>query len=305
MQPIDVHIHTNTNCNLRCVHCYEDADFGCGRTVIDSSFEVKLIQFLCEHFCADIHLEGGEIFLEEELIQALLKLDMQMRKSITITSNGFFRMENADTLEVLRSILCLRISVEGHTDALHKKVRNCSLKTVLENARYYKDMGVNVVLRITLNTFNMNVMFSEVIPTLTNQGFADFQIYEMQSVGRGKASNICITGALDSFFHDWFLHPIKTNIKVSLAERRISEVKQYQAEFEEMGIIVEHTGSDSGIAVGADKTVRICAWDMTSAPLAVLNENNLDELCGIIKSQDMPHTCEFCSKVVLKVCTQC
>lgn len=301
MLPIDVHIHTNTNCNLKCIHCYENTAFECGKTFIDSNFEVKLIQFLCEHFHADIHLEGGEIFLEEHLIQALLRLDIPTRKNITITSNGVLRTESADTLEVLKSISCLRISVEGHTDALHGRVRNCSLQTVLDNARYYKNMGINVVLRITLNNLNMHIMFSEVIPTLMKQGFVDFQIYEMQSVGRGKTSDICITGSLDSFFKDWFLHPLKVNVKVSLPEHRVSEVKQYQAEFAKMGILTEYTGNNAGIAVGADRTVRICAWDMLSAPLAVLNENNLDELNNIIESQVVPHKCEFCTKVILKV----
>lgn len=301
MQRIDVHIHTNTNCNLNCLHCYEAVDSECGKTLLDSSFEVMLIWFLCDHFQTGIHLEGGEIFLEEHLIQALSRLDMPMRKNITITSNGVLRTEKADTLEVLRSISCLRISVEGHTEALHRKIRNCSLQTVLSNARYYRDMGIHVVLRITLNKMNMSIMFSEVLPALMEQGFADFQIYEIQPVGRGMTSDICIADELDTFFEDWFCHPLKANIKVSLAERRVGEVRQHQAKLEQMGIAIEHVGDEAGIAIGADRTVRICAWDMTSAPLAVLNEHNLNELYSIIQSQDMPHKCEFCSKVILKV----
>ncbi len=301
MQQIDVHIHTNTNCNLNCFHCYEDVGSECGKTLIDNSFEVMLIQFLCEHFQADIHLEGGEIFLEEHLIQALSRLDIPMRKNITITSNGVLRTENADTLEVLRSLACLRISVEGHTEALHRKIRNCSLQVVLDNARYYSNMGINVVLRITLNELNMRIMFSEVLPTLMEQGFANFQIYEMQPVGRGAMSDIFIAGALDEFFEDWFCHPLKADIKVSLAERRVKEARKHQVRLEQMGIAIEHVGDEAGIAISADRTVRICAWDMTSAPLTVLNEHNLNELYNIIESQDMPHKCEFCTKVVLTV----
>lgn len=305
MQPIDVHIHTNTNCNLKCIHCYESAAAESEKMVISSSFEVKLIQFLCNHFHADIHLEGGEIFLEEHLIQALLMLDIQTRKNITVTSNGCFRTKNADTLEALRSISCLRISVEGHTEALHKKVRNCSLQTVLDHARYYKDMGIKVVLRITLNALNMQFMFSEVIPTLMKEGFNDFQIYEMQPVGRGRASDLCITEPLDSFYHDWLLHPLKANIKVSLSERRINEIKQYQESFANIGVKTDFIGNNASIAIGADYAVRICPWDMKSDPIVVLNENNIPKLCDIIKLQEVPHKCEFCTKAVLKVCTQC
>lgn len=301
MKPIDVHIHTNTNCNLNCVHCYADAASGRGKVLIDSGFEVGLIRFLCRHYQPDIHLEGGEIFLEEQLIWALSELDMPMRKNITITSNGVLRTENTDTLEVLRTISCLRISVEGHTDALHRSVRNCSLQMVLDNARYYKNMGINVVLRITLNRLNMNIMFSEVIPSLMEQGFMEFQVYEMQSAGRGKSSDICITGSLDSFFQDWFMHPQKAKIQVSLAERRLGEVRQYQTEFAHRGIQMISAGNNAGIAVGADRSVRICAWDMTSPPLVVLDENNFETIYDIIETQKTPHTCGFCTKVILKV----
>lgn len=79
MQPLDVHIHTNTGCNLQCRHCYVGTQRQINAVIADD-FEIELISFLCRSFDADIHLEGGEIFLEEHLIQALNRLNDRHKK---------------------------------------------------------------------------------------------------------------------------------------------------------------------------------------------------------------------------------
>jgi len=304
MQPIDAHIRTNTHCNLKCIHCYENAD-EVQRLCLSDNFEVSLIQFLCNSYDSDIHLEGGEIFLEEHLIQALLRINQSMRKCITITSNGLIHSSNYDTIEVLRSLACLRISVEGHIEKMHSDVRGCCLQTVLDNALYYKNLGIYVVLRITLNALNVNIMFSEIIPTLIDKGFNDFQIYEMQPMGRGKTSGICIETPLENFFRNWLQYPSMANVKVSLPFRRVNEVHNYLASLRTIGIEANKAGAVANVSIGVDGAVRICPWDMTSEPMVVVTDNNLSDLHKVINAQRVPHKCEYCTYIVLKGSTQC
>lgn len=304
MQPLDVHIHTNTGCNLQCRHCYVNAQPQMN-TVIADDFEVELISFLCRSFDADIHLEGGEIFLEEHLIQALNRLDDRHKKCITITSNGTVKTSSPDTLASLRSISLLRISVEGHTDELHRKVRNCSLRTVLNNAVYYKSQGVNTAIRITLNAFNMDSMFSRVIPSFLAEGFDNFQIYEMQPVGRGLASELCITETLDSFFEDWLAHPSPANITVSLPKRRLLEVKKRANALRSIGVMHKYVGNAASVSINALGGVTICPWDTLTEPTLRLDGSNINELLKMVEMQSVPHECEFCSRVVLKGGAQC
>jgi len=304
MQPVDVHIHTNTQCNLKCIHCYESA----GETpklCLTDDFEVNLIQFLCKNYDAVIHLEGGEIFLEEHLIQVLLRINESMRKRITITSNGLICSSNDDTLEVLRSLTCLRFSLEGHTEKIHSTVRGCCLQTVLDNALYYKNLGIHIVLRITLNALNANIIFSETIPALAEKGFNDFQIYEIQPVGRGKTSGICIEKPLDNFFRNWLQYPSASNVRVSLPFRRINEVNNYLSGLSTIGVEVNEVGAAAGVSIGTDGTVRICPWDMSSEPIIVVTDNNINELNRIINSQQTPHECGYCTRIVLERGAQC
>lgn len=304
MQSIDVHIHTNTNCNLKCRHCYVDAN-SCKTETINGEFLIKLITYLCDNFDTDIHLEGGEIFLEEHLICSLLKLSDPAKKTITITSNGLIRTEYEDTLEALRSVSCLRISVEGHTEYMHRKIRNCSLRTVLDNAAYYKKHGINVVLRMTLNAFNVGSIFSGVIPSLKKEGFDNFQLYEMQPVGRGNGSDLCIEGTLEFLYNDWVSHPTHVNTSISLPGRRIEEVKRYSSDLKRIGVRIERVGNAASISISPSREIKICPWDMTSAQGMIIDENNFETVVDIIKGQTVPHRCDFCSKIVLREGAQC
>jgi len=299
MQPIDVHVHTNTQCNLKCVHCYEEFDETKGKMSITDAFEVSLVKYLCKNYDADIHLEGGELFLEERLIAALSILPVETLRKITVTSNGTIRLHTEAALQALRSIGCLRISVEGHTEDLHRSIRGYSLMPILDNAIFYKNQGIPMVMRITLNSLNAKGLFSETIPALESIGFNKFQIYEIQPVGRAKNSNYCLAGSLDDFFNDWLKNPAKSNVKVSLPNKRAGEVQRLASKLEQAGITAKNAGNAASISVGVDGSIRLCAWDMISKPLAFINEANLYELDNIIYSQNVPHICGYCSRVVL------
>lgn len=122
MQNIDVHLHTNYTCNLKCLHCYNRSGEGLPR-FLPANVELNLIRFLCQNFVADIHLEGGEIFLYKESIATLAHCNSEELKCITITTNGSILIEDEVILKVLRNIALLRVSVEGHTNSLNKAVR--------------------------------------------------------------------------------------------------------------------------------------------------------------------------------------
>jgi MoaA/NifB/PqqE/SkfB family radical SAM enzyme len=267
---------------------------------MDSKFETSLIKYLCTNFEADIHLEGGEVFLEETLLLALGILTETVRNHLTITTNGTVRIDDESVLKVLKSVGCMRVSVEGHTDELQKSVRGCELSPVLENALYYKAKGISVALRITANRLNYKHMFNKVIPSLQERGFDNFQIYEMQPVGRGESSGLCITEPLAVFYEEWLSHPVNANIKVSLPNKRKPEIVKYIPRFEAIGVSVYEVGDIASISIGVDGTVRICPWDIISEPLVKIAETNLATLTKIILMQAKPHVCEYCSRIVLK-----
>jgi hypothetical protein len=267
---------------------------------LNKTLLAKLIDYLCNNYTADIHLEGGELFLEESLVRFLSEINASAREHITVTTNGTIRLTEEKTLEALRSIACLRISVEGHTEEMQQYVRGCKLETVLNNAHYYKECGIHVILRITLNTMNYNSMFSKTIPELIRKGFEEFQIYEMQPVGRAKEAGLCIESSLETFFDDWLSHLSPAHITVLLPRRRALDICDKKDALQSKGITVHETIKNPSVSINADASMRICAWDMESQPAPIIIGDDLSVLEALIGSQNEPHQCGYCSYFVLE-----
>ena len=169
-KPIEVHLHTNYSCNLFCRHCYNNSG-SCNKSTLSPEFVLDLLEKLCGGYEAEIHLEGGEIFLLPELLAAMNDLPDEVLRCITITTNGTIRLTDPDILKMLSRIQALRVSVEGHTNEQQREIRNIDLTPVLENARFYKENKIPVWLRITLYKNNWEGFVTETLPALNAEGF--------------------------------------------------------------------------------------------------------------------------------------
>lgn len=139
---IEVHLHTNDNCNLKCIHCYNKSGEGSAYNIPEIESLLKLIQYFCTAYEAEIHLEGGEIFLRPDLLHRMNSLPQETLQCVTITTNGTIRIDEPEIIDMLRKINALRISVEGHTDGQQRIVRGIDLEKVVEYALFYKEKGI-------------------------------------------------------------------------------------------------------------------------------------------------------------------
>lgn len=184
MNKVELHLHTNNNCNLRCAHCYNNSGEILSKNP-DHDNIINTIQDICTNYDAEIHLEGGEIFLIPQLLKKMYCIPEKILKSITITTNGTIFTDDTSIINMLKKIKVLRVSVEGYNSLLHEEIRGGSFNAVIENARRYQELGIPVCIRITLNRMNYDGFVNNTIMGLYNMGFENFQVYEFQSVGRG------------------------------------------------------------------------------------------------------------------------
>ena len=63
MQPqLEVHLHTNYSCNLRCGHCYNNSG-GRNQEALPQQLVMGIITAFCAAYDVEFHLEGGEIWI--------------------------------------------------------------------------------------------------------------------------------------------------------------------------------------------------------------------------------------------------
>jgi len=296
MERFDIHIHTNNDCNLACKHCYNNSG---ARTVVRIDLEslYRYLMLFSKNYICDIHLEGGELFLYPEVFEVLDQLDESVLKSITITTNGTVFMKDSRVLNVLRKIGALRISIEGHTQSIHEKVRNSSLEEILSNAGIYQNQGANVVIRVTLNKYNEQTLFREGIRFLADKGFKKIQVYEFQAVGRGQAHDLKIKSCFQEIFNRFVAIKEPVWIQMMLAERWIPEVSKFN--WENKGVTVKYSSERNGLAIKANGNVTICPWDEESI-IANFSKMTDSEILSFLSANCFVHNCLFCSKVTLQ-----
>ncbi len=296
MKKIEVHLHTNTNCNLLCLHCYNRS----GEIVYHSpSVEeiINTIRYIFNTYDAEMHLEGGEIFLRPDLLREMDSLPDSILQKITVTTNGTIFLNDETILHMTRRLAALRISIESAVPCQHEQIRGFSLEKTLENAAQYQHCGIPVWLRITLNQINYNGFLNQHILKLSEQGFRRFQVYEFQSIGRGmdNQSLLSIEHELDELIDELCMTSLNGIVlKMMFTQRRYAEILQKKTRLEGNHYCVELLPPVEGISIHANGDVYRCAWENTEKLCNWYHDENAKK---IISSSSLIHKCSYCSAI--------
>ena len=303
---IEVHLHTNDNCNLKCIHCYNKSGEGSAYNIPEIGSLLELIQYFCTAYEAEIHLEGGEIFLRPELLHRMSSLPQETLQCITITTNGTIRIDEPKIIDMLCKINALRISVEGHTDEQQRIVRGIDLEKVVECALFYKEKGIPVWLRLTMTCQNCEHLLDETLPYYMDKGFRNFQVYEFQAVGRGEMNRSLLTVKDDMFVS--FLDKLTAwkglfmekdfHLRFMFPSTRCETVRSYKEQLELNRLKVSDIPAEDGVSIHADGSVYLCAWD-NEVSHCVLNayKEDLKHMVTKLEKMSLKHSCNHCSAV--------
>lgn len=303
---IEVHLHTNDNCNLKCIHCYNGSGEKTIYNIPERNSILELIRYFCTEYEAEIHLEGGETFLRIDLLRQMNCLPTEILQCITITTNGTIYTEDSEIMEMLRRLHALRISVEGHTDEQQCIVRGIELDEVVRHALLYKERGIPVWLRLTMTNLNIEHLLDETLPYYICKGFRHFQVYEFQLVGRGERNGSLLKVGDSSFLS--FLEKLTVwkneyrenglQLKIMLPVSRRAAVLSHKSRLEINRLKVSEIPTENGLSIHADGSVFLCPWDNEESH-CILNvyENGIEYMKDILKKGELKHICQHCSAV--------
>ena len=296
MIQLDLHLHTNTDCNLFCIHCYNNSGEMNDRPKIERL--ISTIRLICASYHASIHLEGGEIFLRPDLLFKMDDLPLEILKSITVTTNGTIFYDDPKIIHMLQSLASLRVSIEGHTAALHERIRGGSFEKILNNAKKYQNLDVPVCLRITLNRLNYRGFIENTICSLAAKKFTRFQIYEFQSVGRGKnyASELSLNFPLNDLFQEMCEVRIPdVHLSMMFPYGRRQEILEAKSALEKSGYQVITFLPEASVSIHADGSVYKCAWDNDPRNALCNWYHNEKNALQTLQNSNLIHSCEHCS----------
>ena len=296
MKKIEAHLHTNTNCNLLCLHCYNRSSEGvCYSPPVKEIIDT--ICFIFNMYDAEMHLEGGEIFLRPDLLREMDSLPDSILHKITVTTNGTIFFNDEKILHMLRRLAALRISIESANPSQHEQIRGFSLEKTLQNAAQYQSCGISVWLRVTLNQMNYKGFLNQHILKLNEYGFRQFQVYEFQNVGRGLDNQdlLSIEHNLNDLIDELCMTSLNgVLLKMMFSQQRKIEILQQKKRLEDNSYRVELIPPEEGISIHANGDVYRCAWTSTEKLCNWYNDENARR---ILSTSNLIHYCSHCSAI--------
>lgn len=291
---LNVHLYVLPVCNLKCIHCYyeaKDMNFKYNEALSIENINF-IITSLIDKYDTYFDIEGGELFLRKDINNMFNSLDKKYLSRLTITTNGTVDIDYNQSY--LKNLDEVRVSFEGHTDKLQKEIRGINLKKPLNTALALLNVGVPVVIRLTLHKNNFKDV-NEIISFFNEKGFNRFSFYEFQSSGRGGKLNdkyLLTDENIATVLNNLDCINKKIIFKFSFPQSRVSIIKKYTQ------YVVSYISNISSLTVDYDGNIGCCPW--------LIGKNNFDifekytfnaVIQNLINNNQLIHNCSHCSYI--------
>ncbi len=182
-RPLVVWNMTN-RCNLRCKHCYIEAEDRSYQNELSTEEARKFIYDLGQMKAPVLLFSGGEPLIRKDLFElGALAVEQGLRP--VISSNGTLIDDEAARKIRDAGFQYVGISIDGGRKT-HDEFRNLdgAFDMALRGVRACKDNGVKTGIRFTVNKYNQDDL-PEVLDILEKENIPRFCMYHLVYAGRG------------------------------------------------------------------------------------------------------------------------
>lgn len=183
-RPLVVWNMTN-RCNLRCKHCYIDAEDKHYKDELTTEEAKDFIYDLAKMRVPVLLFSGGEPLIRKDLF-LLGELAAEQGLRPVISSNGTLIDDGVAKKIKKAGFQYVGISIDGMEET-HDNFRDQrgSFKSALKGIRACLDNGVKTGIRFTVNKYNMSDLPS-ILELVEKEGIPRFCMYHLVYAGRGK-----------------------------------------------------------------------------------------------------------------------
>jgi len=183
-RPLVVWNVTN-RCNLRCQHCYIDAEDRRYREELSTDEAKEFITDLAEMEVPVLLLSGGEPLIRSDIFE-LSKFAHDRGLRVVLSTNG--TLINSDIARAIKEsgMQYAGVSLDGMRE-IHDRFRCLpgAFDAALEGIRHCMKLGIKTGVRFTINKFNKNDL-PEILKMVEEEGIPRFCMYHLVYSGRGK-----------------------------------------------------------------------------------------------------------------------
>ncbi|MBQ7126740.1 radical SAM protein [bacterium] len=282
----------NSDCNLRCKHCYF---YGSDEysTKNDLSYEriCDIIDQLSDLGIMEIRLTGGEVFLHKDIFK-IIKYIKDKNIAIIITTNGtLITNEIAQELSAILSsnVDIIRISLDGANEETHDTTRGIGVfSKAIESIKILKQHGLRVFVSSVITTKNINEL-ADIYSLLNNLEVE--QVTYIKIVAIDESQKELIPTFEDIIYNSAKLYKsIRDTDTITIDNRLLNAYDFLQDDLSKELIHkyikpmsvndFHHCNIDKSFYIDADGTVYLCplAADYKLEPLGGLKDMSLKKI---------------------------
>jgi radical SAM protein with 4Fe4S-binding SPASM domain len=183
-RPLVVWNATN-RCNLRCQHCYIDAEDRKFKDELTTEEAQRFIEDLAEMGVPVLLFSGGEPLLRKDLFElGRQAADLGLRP--VLSTNGTLITDDIALQIKEAGFQYVGVSIDGAPDT-HDRFRNRqgAFNEAMEGLRACMRLGMKTGIRFTVNSLNQQDL-PEVIDIIAAEGIPRFCMYHLVYAGRGE-----------------------------------------------------------------------------------------------------------------------
>ena len=170
--PLFVTWSITSNCNLRCKHCFR-TEYECSEFAKDTID--KFIDLFIEKKVNRVILTGGEPLKSKYLFHIVKRLCGKIK--IGIATNGTLLNENKITKLFEYKVKDYQVSLDGATEYYNDFIRGKGIyNKVINNIKLLIKHNCNVTVAVTVNSFNYDDVYNNIIATIKELGVKKLRI---------------------------------------------------------------------------------------------------------------------------------
>ncbi len=177
--------NTTNRCNLKCKHCYIEAEDKAYSSELTTSEAVTFIHDLAEMRVPVLLFSGGEPIIRQDIYE-LGKLAGELGLRPVISSNGTLITDEIAKKIVAADFKYVGVSIDG-APATHDDFRNHkgAFQAAIEGIKACQNQGLKTGVRFTVNKLNQKDL-PEVFEILEREKIPRFCMYHLVYAGRGE-----------------------------------------------------------------------------------------------------------------------
>lgn len=214
--PLKVLLELTYSCNLRCIHCFADADFCCENRMVQNelSYEdwCKIIDNIIKNDVFEILLSGGEATMRDDLIKICDYISSKGRSYSLLTNATLIDKKMAKDL---KRTGCAKVesNLDGYDQETYERFRGVkgSFEKTISGIKACLDEGIQVrcnVMETKMTIFDLK----KIVDTAYEIGVRELCVIPLEMGGRAKnIKKLCFgkedIKMLNEFYedvNDWF-----------------------------------------------------------------------------------------------------